>query len=211
MAHYDVVLDLGVDYGADGGLGWQTTVVAWPNGRSVRNALMADAHGAWQLGNRRLDVAERDQIAGFFAAMRGQLHTFLYRDWSDHRAVDEPLVADGGAVTQLIKTYGLSINAWVRAIVKPDAASVVIEHDTGGGFAALTAGVDYTLDASSGLVTWLISPPDVPDQLRWSGEFFVRARFDRDRYDEQFIARREDDEESLYELGPLGVIEDADA
>jgi uncharacterized protein (TIGR02217 family) len=209
--HFESVLDLGVDYGSDGGLGWDTGIARFPSGREHVNQARSHALGAWQLGNRRLDVAEYNTLSDFFHAMRGRAHTFLYKDWNDHKVVLQPLVADGSAETQLIKVYGLAINAWSREIRKPSASTVVIDLDSGGGFAALTAGVDYTLDATTGIVTWIGEAPDAPDQLRWSGEFFVAARFDRDRFDAQFIARSEDSKESLYELGTLGVYEVPDA
>lgn len=211
MAHFEEVLDLGVDYGADGGLGWDTGVVTFPNGTSHRTSHRSDAQGAWRLGNRRIDIAEFKTLSGFFHAVRGQAHSFLYKDWNDYTADNEQLPADGSATTQLIKTYGLAINAWIRLITKPAAASVLVELDSGAGYAALAAGVDYTLDATTGILTWLGAPPDAPDLLRWSGEFFVPVRFDRDRLDAQFIARDEDGDESLYELGELGVIEDFNA
>ncbi len=210
--HFDIVLDLGFDYGADGGHGWDTTLVRLPSGYTYTNQRRSAALGEWQLGNRRLTVDELATLRGFFHAVRGRTHTFLYRDWNDYRAVQEPLPIDGSAETQLVKTYGLAINPWVREIHRPDADTVLIELATGGGdFVALEPGTDYTLGVG-GVVTWLITPPEALDQVRWTGEFFVRARFDRDRLDAQFIAADGDEigSRALYELGTLGVMEEPD-
>jgi uncharacterized protein (TIGR02217 family) len=208
VAHFDVVLDLGWDHGADGGEGWDTHVTVFPSGRTRRNQRRADAVGVWQLGGRRLNVSEYTYLKGFFHAMRGQAHSFLYKDMNDHRAEQEPLVADGSAEVELIKTYGLAINPWTRRIRKPQADSVLIELDDGGGFEPLVGDVDYELDPSTGSITWLITPPDAPQLVRWTGEFYVPARFDRDTLDAQFIAI--DGEDALYELGALGVVEELD-
>lgn len=211
MAHYDVLLDLGYDYGADGGLAWDTEILQYPNGGSRRNMRRSRPLGAWQIGNRNVDRATLDYLQGFLHAMRGRAHSFLYKDWTDYKAVEQQLVPDGDKIP-LIKSYGLSINPWVREITKPVASTVVIEIDQGSGWVELAAGVDYTLDASTGIVT-LASAPDTSDLFRWSGEFYVPVRFDRDVLSAQFIGyeRRADDSEELaYAIGGLMVVEEPD-
>lgn len=210
MAHFDEVLDLGYDYGADGGLGWETQVIAFPSGQTRRNQVRENAIGRWQLGNRNVNAAQADAIAGFFHAMRGRLHSFLYRDWNDYRAVDQQLLVTGSDV-QLIKAYGLSINGWIREIKKPKPGTVVLEANEGAGWVELEAGVDYTLNPSTGVVTLLIGLESVA-QLRWSGEFYVPVRFDRDVLDLQFLAyeHRGGAAERAYSLGALAVVEEPD-
>jgi uncharacterized protein (TIGR02217 family) len=210
--HFDVVLDIGFDYGADGGLSWDTQVIHFPNGRARRNMRRSVPLGAWQLGNRDIDAATLDTLQGFLHAMRGRAHSFLYKDWNDYRASDEALVLDGSDESQLIKTYGASINSWVRNIVKPNADTVVISYNSGSGFAALTVDVDYTLDAVTGIVTWLLDPlPDTSDAMRWSGEFWVPVRFDRDVLSAQFLGfeRRASGDELAYSIGALSVVEES--
>lgn len=209
--HFEVLLDVGFDYGADGGLAWDTQVVNYPNGGSRRNERRSVPLGQWQLGNRNVDASTLDYLTGFLHAMRGRAHSFLYHDWNDYLADNEPLIIDGTATSQLMKTYGLGINDWVREIRKPKATAVTIEYDQGSGFTALTAGIDYTLDDTTGLITWLINPlPNMPDSMRWSGEFRVPVRFDRDVLSSQFLGleERESSTERAYSIGDLVVIEE---
>lgn len=207
--HYDEVLDLGYDYGALGGLAWDTTVIEYPNGQSRRNQNRSAARGAWQLGDRRVDGDTADTLDGFFHAMRGRTHSFLYLDWGDYLVTEQQLIVEGDEA-QLIKIYGLAINPWVREIKKPDAESVVIEINEGAGWEALEAGVDYTLDATSGLVTF-DEAPETSAQLRWSGRFYVPVRFDRDKLDKQFLGIEERSSGGVvraYAIGGLAVIEE---
>lgn len=211
--HFDEVLDVGYDYGADGGLAWDTQIITYPGGGSRRNMRRSRPLGSWQLGNRNVDETQLAQLQAFLHAMRGRAHSFLYRDWTDYLATNEPLVIDGNAETQLIKSYGLSINGWVREIRKPNADTVVIEYDTGSGFERLEEGEDYVLDASTGIVTWLLDPlPDAPHAMRWSGEFYVPVRFDRDVLTAQFLAFEERGgvHKRAYAIGALSVVEEPD-
>lgn len=206
--HYEQVLDLGYDYGAIGGLGWDTTVIEYPTGQSRRNQNRSAALGAWQLGDRRIDGDTADLLDSFFHAMRGRVHSFLYLDWGDYLVKEQQLIVEGDTA-QLIKVYGLSINAWVRDIQKPDATSVVLEMNEGAGWETLEADVDYTLDATTGIVTF-DTPPETSAQVRWSGRFYVPVRFDRDRLDKTFlgIEEREGGDVRAYAIGGLAVVEE---
>ena len=211
--HFEVLLDLGFDYGADGGLFWDTQVINYPGGNSRRNQRRSAARGQWQLGSRNVDAPTLQYLTDFMHAMRGRLHTFLYRDWNDYEASNQAIVIDGTSTSQVTKTYGQGVNEWVRPIRKPDPATVTFEYDQGGGFAALTEGVDYTVDATTGVVTWLLAPlPNSPNAMRWSGEFRVPVRFDRDVLSAQFLGyeQRESGSERAYAIGDLLVYEDED-
>lgn len=210
--HFDELLDLGYDYGATGGHGWATTVIQYPNGRTRRNVERAIALGAWELGNRNIDLEQLEKIRGFFHAMRGRAHSFLYKDWNDFIAKHELLVIDGTYATQLTKAYGASINVWFREIKKPVPGTVLIEAFEVGEWVALDPSGDYELDHSTGIVTWS-TPPDTSAQIRWSGEFNVPVRFDRDQLDVQFlgVVKEADGERDYgYHLGGLGLVEEPD-
>lgn len=209
MAHYDVLLDLGYDYGADGGLAWDTGIISFPNGLNVRNMRRSRPIGAWQLGNRNVDRETLDYLQGFLHAMRGRAHTFLYKDWTDYEAREEQIIPDGDEI-QLIKSYGRAINPWVRDITKPVASSVIIEMNDGSGWVGLDPDTDYTLDDSTGLVT-LAQSPESGDLFRWSGEFYVPVRFDRDVLSAQFLGyeeRADGTREHAYAIGGLMIVEE---
>src|SRR5690606_12041453 len=107
--HFDVVFDIGLDYGATGGQSWDTQIAGFPSGRALRNQRRSNALGVWQLGNRTVSDAEKDYILDYLHAMRGRLHSFLFKDWNDYQAKNQQLVLDGTDETQLIKSYGLTI------------------------------------------------------------------------------------------------------
>lgn len=209
MAHFDEVFDVGFDYGASGGQSWDTQIIAFPSGVTKRNQRRSAAVGQWQLGNREILDSQWAYIQGFMHAMRGRLNSFLFKDWTDYSATEQQLVLDGSNTTQLIKTYGLSINPWIRDITKPNASTVVIEELVGSTWVALEAGVDYTLDDSTGVITW-DSPPDSGTAIRWSGEFYVPVRFDRDVVVAQFIGAEPRNGRLVhaYAIGDLAVIEE---
>src|SRR5690606_19492999 len=148
-----------------------------------------------------------DYLRDFHYAMRGRIHSFLYKDWGDFRAVQEALVLDGTTSTQLIKTYGAGINPYVRDILYTTPAEVTLELDTGAGFVTQVSGVDYTLDEDTGIITW-DSAPAVDDDARWSGPFFVKVRFDVQQFVSQFLVIDADEEDPGYAIGALPLIED---
>lgn len=205
--HFDVVLDLGIDYGASGGQAWATESIDFPNGRTRRNQNRSAALGVWQLGNRTIDQVQYAYLNGFFHAMRGAAHSFLYKDWNDYSVVQQQLPI-AGETAQLIKTYGLDINPWVREIRKPLPATVLIEYQPASVWLPLVADDDYELDAATGIVTWL-ADIDTGALVRWTGEFWVAARFVQDMLDAQFVGLEGDDR--AYDIGSLSVAEESEA
>jgi uncharacterized protein (TIGR02217 family) len=107
-----------------------------------------------------------------FVACRGQLHSFLVKDYSDH-AADNEVFGEGDAVTlafQLSKTSSFGPASYVRTITKP-LAGVVITVD---GVATAA-----TVDLTTGIVTFAVAP-GAGSILRWTGEFRVPVRFNSD-------------------------------
>jgi uncharacterized protein (TIGR02217 family) len=77
---------------------------------------------------------------------------------------------------QLTKTYTSGGESEVRNILKPLESSVVLQRNTGAGWEVWGSG--WTLDDTTGVVT--IASPTAGHEYRWSGEFYVPVRFDRD-------------------------------
>lgn len=207
---FEELLDVGFDYGVSGGPEYLTDVIENAAGlEPVRAQLRARPRRRFQLGNRRVDSAFHDYMLAFFLHKRGRRYGFLLRDWQDYRVTEQALEPDGEATLQLVKTYGGATETLVREITRPVVSTVVLERFTGGNWTTLTPTTDYTLDATTGVITWVMSPPDSPDLLRWSGEFLVPVRFDTDQFPSQFLSYedRGDDEELAYALGSLSVVE----
>lgn len=203
---YRHILDVGIDYGATGGPIWDDEIIVSLAKREKRTSIGAHPRRRYELGNREVLAAQHDLIRDFHYAMRGRRHSFLYKDWGDYRAVQEPLALDGTTTTQLTKTYGGAINAYVREILYIDPAEFVLELDTGAGFVVQEAGTHFTVNQDTGVITWA-SAPDAEDDARWSGLFFVPVRFDIQQFSSQFLVL-DDDGDAGYAIGALPLIED---
>lgn len=140
-------LELGFDYGAEGGPEFATDIVVMASGHEARNQNWSQARGRWQAGERIIGRAKKDYLLAFFRARRGRLQGFRFKDWSDWYAVDEPLAVTGGPAAQLIKAYQSGADADIRLIKKP-RAGVTLKR---GGMAYATP----TVDTTTGQVTFL--------------------------------------------------------
>lgn len=104
--------------------------------------------------------------------MRGQLHSFLIKDWSDNYASDASLgVAPSGTTPVQLRiqaTYGLA--SYSRIITKPLASAVVKQAGV------VKAG---TLNTLTGMFTpstaWTAG-----EALTWTGGFLIPVRFAND-------------------------------
>jgi uncharacterized protein (TIGR02217 family) len=120
--------------------------------------------------------APRDELKTllrFFLARRGNFDSFLYTDPSDNTVVDQPFgTGDGGTTEfQLIRSYGVVGNGFAEPVENIDMTKP---------FAVYVNGLeDETVTVENGLVTFL-TPPDLNDQLTWSGSYYYRVRFDMD-------------------------------
>ncbi|HVT35710.1 MAG TPA: DUF2460 domain-containing protein [Nevskiaceae bacterium] len=201
MDFLDVLLDIGFDYGAQGGPDdFGVTIAMASGGRELRVQTRERPLRQWQLGNRTVDRAYLNKIQNYWHTFRGPLIGFLHKDLNDFLAEDEPLVIDGTATAQLIKTYGGGLgNDYVRQILKPAAGATFTKN----GAPLSVASVDI----ATGIVTFNMPYPTADDEVTWSGEFYVPARFASDRLSAQFQAFREEDKQAIYSLGSLVVQE----
>ena len=173
MAFYPVEIDTCPAYGWQGGPEFFTRIRMLRNGHERRNA-------GWDQVRHRFilpmqNKASWDYLANIknaHLAMRGSLHSFLVKDYSDYEAVNESLGAapSGKTPVQLrkVSTFGMAV--YERTITKPLATAVV--YDNGVERAG-------TLDTLTGLFTptedWVEGNP-----LSWAGEFRIAVRFASD-------------------------------
>lgn len=211
MGFLNITLDLGFDYGADGGPDDFGTDIVMVSGAGFANQRHERPMGEWELGSRNVTRNRLDYLLRFWHSVRGRAYVFRYKDWTDYRASSEPLALNGTASTQLIKTYGGLGNDYVATILLPLPSSVVLELNQGAGWIVQAEGADYTINDQTGVVTWLGTPPDPETDLaRWSGEFHRRVRFGVQRLRAQFVAyeRRDGGDQAIYSLGALTVREE---
>lgn len=182
----EVRFPVDISWGSVGGPMWSTTVNAATSGFEQRNINWADVRHAWDI---RYGIHNREQmlrVLEFFNAVRGRATGFRFFPPLDFRADDEPFGTQAppdGLLTdfQLERTYNLGTRTYVRSIAKPANDSPMgqgpVRIFLNGAPQAL--GVDYTLDVTTGIVSFTV-PPIVNDVLTWTGPFDVPVRFDVD-------------------------------
>jgi uncharacterized protein (TIGR02217 family) len=184
----EVVFPLEVSLRAAGGPERRTEIVVLGSGREVRNARWADSRRRYDAGSGIRSLDDLAAVLAFFEARCGRLHGFLYRDPVDDRscapsrapaAADQAIATGDGTTASfaLVKRYASGGREWVRTILRPVAGSVrvaVAGHDK-------TAGVDFTVSAVTGLVSF--APGAVPAAgaaITAGFSFLVPVRFDTD-------------------------------
>jgi uncharacterized protein (TIGR02217 family) len=165
--------------GASGGPEFKTTVITTGGGHEQRNGDWSLARGRWEVAQVNRSKAESEVLVGFFNTMRGRLHGFRFRDPVDFQAnigngyINIGGVGNGTATGQLYKIYSYFGVFYYRKITKLTGTITVYKN----GIALGTASVN----ANTGVATFVATFPTSGETLRWSGEFDVPVRFDVDR------------------------------
>lgn len=174
MAFYNVELDgICPAFGWQGGPEFNTLITQLKNGREVRNAQWDQVRHKYTLPFDSIhDQDYLTYLKSSFLSMRGQLHSFLIKDWADNAANNVQFGVGNGAS----KTFQLSIPSafglatYTRNITKPLSGVVVTVNGTA------TA---VTIDTATGLVTFATAPAS-GTVLRWFGSFRIPVRFAND-------------------------------
>ena len=186
MAFHEVRFPTSLSVGSVGGPERRTDIVTLASGFEERNTPWAHARRRYDAGLGLRSLDDLEAVIAFFEARQGQLIGFRWKDWSDYRscaasqevsALDQ-LIALGDAVTEvfpLTKAYRSGDVTYQRPITKPVPGSVRIA--VGGD--PQQEGVDYTVDVTTGLVSFA-HPPDLDAEIRAGYEFDVPVRFDTD-------------------------------
>lgn len=154
------------------------------------------------VGPREDEVIET--LLAWWHVAGGSANGFRFKDYADFSsatfgsaisAVDQPLILDPGspALYQLTKRYTHGAGTQDREIYKPVSGTVLIA-DNG---VLKTAGVHYTIDHTTGLVSLLFTPVGA---LTWGGEFDLPMRFDSEMPVEVMERRIQSVSFSLMEL-----------
>ncbi len=167
-------LELGYDYGAIGGMRFKTTIIKKGNKEEQRNLDWWLPLGRWQLGERTLlesdfeKINEVIELRDFHAARKGSKQGFRFKDWSDYKAINNPVGTADGQQTQwqLKKIYFAGTFSTFRPITKPVEGTVKIylnNIESVGG---------WTVDYSNGVLTCDVPPPP-GTVINASFEFYV--------------------------------------
>lgn len=142
-------------YGGSGGPTYSTDVVAVASGYEKRNQNWASARRRWDVGYTRTQT-QLDALMAFFHAAKGREHGFRFKDHADFQAslsegrIGAAAIGDGTpGPMQLIKRYSSGSNTTDRDIKKPVSAAI---YRAG---VLKTVSTHYTLDTTTGLLTWL--------------------------------------------------------
>ena len=189
MSFHETRFPTAISRAAHGGPERRTDIVVLGSGAEERNARWANSRRSYNAGYGVKSLDDLHAIIAFFEERRGRLHGFRWRDAADCKscppeaaptALDQPIGTGDGASAafQLAKRYGSAFNPWTREITKPVAGSVLIAV---AGITQ-TAGTVYTIDTTTGLVTFLAGHiPALGAAITAGFEFDVPVRFDADK------------------------------
>lgn len=189
MSFHDTRFPIDIALGASGGPNWATDIVTLASGKEERNSRWANARRKFNAGYGVKSLADMELVLIFFQERRGRFHSFRWRDPFDFSSaatgveispLDCPIGIGNGSetVVQLSKTYGGSFDPHTRPITKPVVGTVRVSV----GGSELTQGADFSVDATTGLVT-LSAAPIASAVITAGFEFDVEVRFDSDELD----------------------------
>jgi uncharacterized protein (TIGR02217 family) len=185
---HEVRFPLDIGLRSSGGPERRTDVVTLGSNREERNARWARSRRRYDAGYGVKTLAALSTVVAFFEERRGRLYGFRWRDRADFKscapnstpaATDQPIGTGDGvkATFQLVKTYGSAFAPYIRAIQKPVDGSALVAV----AGATKIAGVDFDLDATTGVVTFRSGHiPPAGASVTAGFLFDTPARFDTD-------------------------------
>lgn len=172
-----------ISWGASGGPKFRTTIIESGGGFEQRNIDWSQAKGGWNVAHGAKTTAQMQSLREWFFAMHGRAHGFRFKDWFDYQAENAWFGTGDGVETdfQLVKTYDIVGQTYVRTIKKPVAGTVHVFLDG----IEQDETTDWVLDYTTGIVAMVVAPlgGGTPEELSWTGEFDVPVRFDDDEMD----------------------------
>lgn len=194
MAFFECEFPTAVGFMAAGGPSFYTTVNEGFAGGEQRNRNWSQTRGVWTIDIQNKPQQYFDALHAFFLVVGGQADAFRFKDHKDFTATNQIIGTGDGVTTvfQLVKNYVSGPRTYVRNIYKPITSSVldfegnpladtVKVYDQG---ALLTAGVDYTLDYTTGLITFTTAPVNA-HAITSDFQFHYPVRFTTDEFKAQ--------------------------
>ena len=187
-AFHEVLFPLDIALRSSGGPERRTDIVTLGSGREERNARWAHSRRRYDAGYGVRDLDALAAVVAFYEERRGQLYGFRWLDRLDHAScapdatpsATDQMIGTGDGTTSvfaLTKTYGAVFAPYQRTIAKPVAGSVLVAV----AGTALTEGVHFSCDTTTGLVTFLSGHIPAAGQTVTAGFLFdVPVRFDTD-------------------------------
>ena len=193
---HEVRFPLDIALKSRGGPQRRTDVVTLGSGREARNARWSRSRRRFDAGYGVKSVGALAAVVAFFEERRGMLYGFRFRDRADFKSCtpdatpspfDQVIGTGDGAQRSftLVKTYGARFAPYAREIRKPVEGSVRIAVNG----VEKGAGLDFDVDASSGVVSFRAGRAPPIGASVTAGFFFdVPVRFDTDYLEIDFAA-----------------------
>lgn len=188
---HEVRFPVDVAIKASGGPERRTDVVITASGREERNQRWSASRRRYDAGYGVRSFSALSEVVSFFEERRGRLYGFRYRDRLDWKSsayadpilpTDQTLGSGDGIRTafQLVKRYGGAHAPYDRTILKPVAGSVRVAVNG----VEKAAGIDFSVDSASGVITFLPGRIPAAGALVQAGfAFDTPVRFDTDFLD----------------------------
>ncbi len=151
---------------AKGGPGFNTTVIIVNSGYEQRNVNWSQSRAKYDIAQafRTLSASgdttyASSKLISFFNIANGMANGFRFKDWNDYAVtVSNGTLGTGGLgvglpTSQLYKNYVQGSSTFHRIIQKPVATSPTPKIYKNG--ILQTVVTDYTLDTTTGIVTWV--------------------------------------------------------
>lgn len=190
MAFHEVRLPEDVERGAQGGPGFNTTVITLSSGFERRNINWEQARQRWDIGyglmdrEGNVDQADFSEVLAFFYAREGRAHGFRFKDWTDFELARQLIgTTDGGTTTQfqVFKRYTSGVVTYDRPLTKIVSGSVSVWVNS-VSIAEGAGASQYQINLNTGIITLgstlaAQSGTDVEVEC----EFDIPVRFDVDQ------------------------------
>jgi len=193
--------------GSSGGPEYVTSVVVVSSGKEYKKQRWTYPKHRYQVGAGAKGSIEIDELRVFHHAMRGRFNGFRFKDFNDYSSaanmatavsVTDQVIGTGDGTTtefQLYKNYITSDSPSLtlqRKITKPVSGTVLIGLSNDSPILQ-TEGADYTVDYTTGIVTFNTAPGAGTSPLGtptiYAGfQFDVPVRFESDTLQVQQIS-----------------------
>lgn len=174
-----------IAYYCEGGPQYLTQVSEATSGFEQRNQVWSQPRCKYDISHALRTSAEFldatysvNVVRDYFHAMKGRLHGFRFKDFTDYKDNAGGILGTGNGSTtvfQMVKRYTTGSFTTDRQIKKPVAATVQVFKDA----VLQTLTTQYTLNSTTGVVTFVTAPGN-GSVLTWTGQFDVPVRFDQD-------------------------------
>lgn len=163
---------------------WVTDLVSYDNRKEQRNQLLEQPIRHWFLNFPMLPEANRNSLIELFNRARGRNTTFLYTDTDDYACTYTQCSITAVAAQvdfQLKKRYYVSESEYWDEDKKDIVSGAIYAPTVKVDAVTKTEGVDYTLDDTTGIVTFGAAP-GAGTVITADYQFYFRVRFNADTY-----------------------------